>query len=300
MEFNSCRKGGGEHSRLLESIPTKGSILFHSPSSHSRARSLALLLAQAAAALCKIKTAPKGERHKETANLCQRFAKILLVMNGKLDKMDCRREEKEVFETMEKEAAGVFRWLAERRGEGLRREDFAEQEGRLVYIAMLCNAMGNESFAAVKKSNGFLELCGESPEGLWWLTVRTSICAARERVVELIGEEKTMNREKEVQAFLCEIVDVLQDLVRGVMSMEQLVEGMGGATTPARPDIIDEIVLFAEHVMGTVALLNNDWRAVAPWELDQRRYLEDWIREEFENLTLLALSVPSIGSWYIS
>ena len=118
--------------------------------------------------------------------------------------------------------------------------------------------------------------------------------------MELIGDEQKLRREKEVGLFLSTIVRIVQDLVTGVMSMEQLVECMGGATTPVRLGMIDEVVLFSERVLKRVAVLNKDWREVAPLELGQRSRLEDWVREEFENLTLVALPVPCVGSWYIS
>ena len=298
MEFGSCREGGSEDTRFSGSTSPGVPVQFRSPSSRARARSIALMLAQTAAVVCKIKTAAKGVKNEEIENLCDGFEHQLLSLNITLDKMDCRTEEKDVFDTMEKEAACVFRWLAGKRREEITREDLAEQEGRLVYIAMLCNAMGNESLGAVKKKPGFLQLCGESAEGLWWLTVRTCICAARERVVELMVDKQKLRREKEIRLFLSTVAGIMQDLITGVMSMLELVECMGGATTPVRPGLIDEVVIFSQRVLKRVKVLQTDRREVLA--LGQRSCLEDWIIEEFENLTSMALPVPCVGSWYIA
>ena len=94
------------------------------------------------------------------------------------------------------------------------------------------------------------------------------------------------------------VAGIMQDLITGVMSMLELVECMGGATTPVRPGLIDEVVVFSQRVLERVVVLQTDRREVLA--LGQRSCLEDWIIEEFENLTSMALPVPCVGSWYIA
>ena len=65
-----------------------------------------------------------------------------------------------------------------------------------------------------------------------------------------------------------------------------------------RPGLIDEVVIFSQRVLKRVVVLQTDRREVLA--LGPRSCLEDWILEEFENLTSMALPVPCVGSWYIA